>query len=83
MADAVVGGWQALAALAEGAQADVRACLNALQFLARRCSRVRVADVEREAGGHKDLTRSAFSLWQQLLSSRVPLLPSVVGVWGM
>ena len=49
----------------------MRACLHTLQFLARRCERVRLADVEGAAVGHKDVTRSAFSLWQQLLSGKV------------
>ena len=62
---------QALAALCEGTEQDMRACINTLQFLARRCDRVRVADVEGAAIGHKDVTRSAFTLWQQLLSAKV------------
>ena len=65
---------QALASLCEGTEQDMRACLNTLQFLARRCERVRLADVEGAAIGQKDVTRSAFSLWQRLLSSKVHCL---------
>ena len=62
---------QALAALCEGTEQDMRACLNTLQFLARRCLRVQLADVEGAAIGQKDISRSAFTLWQRLLSGKV------------
>ena len=62
---------QALAALCEGTQQDVRACLNTLQLLSRKCTHVRLADVEAAAIGQKDLTRSAFSLWERLLTASV------------
>ena len=62
---------QALAALCEGTEADIRSCLNTLQFLSRRCQHVRLGDVQSAAAGRKDVTRSAFSLWQRLLCERV------------
>ncbi|KAK9810822.1 hypothetical protein WJX73_010031 [Symbiochloris irregularis] len=73
---------QALVALCDGTQQDVRACLNTLQFLARRCSHVQLQDVEGAAVGQKDLTRSAFSLWQRLLTAPGPRqpMPSPTGI---
>ena len=64
---------QALAALVERAQGDVRACLNTLQLLARAGRPVRLADVKAAAAGHKDIAASAFGLWQDLFSDRVDL----------
>ena len=62
---------QALSVLAERTERDVRACLNTLQFLGRRQRSVRTADVECQPVGQKDITASAFAVWQQLFWLRV------------
>lgn len=65
------GGVQGLATLAERSAGDVRCCLNTLQFLGRRGRAVRAADVASTCAGHKDITRGAFAVWEQLLWTRV------------
>ena len=57
--------------LAERTECDVRSCLNTLQFLARRQKDVRAADVAHQQVGQKDITRSAFAVWQELFWQRV------------
>lgn len=62
---------QALVALAERAACDVRSCLNTLQFLAKQGKRVRTTDITSLNMGQKDLGKGAFSIWNQLLSTKV------------
>lgn len=62
---------QALVTLADRAEGDVRCCLNTLQFLGRQRGAVRAADVASATAGHKDVSTSAFAVWQQLLWQRV------------
>ena len=62
---------QALHALCALTERDVRACLSTLQLLARRHARVQAHHVEGVALGHKDITRSIFTMWQALLTGSV------------
>ena len=62
---------QALMALAEQTECDVRSCLHTLQFLSRRQRAVRPADVDAARVGQKDITKNAFSTWQELFWLRV------------
>ena len=62
---------QALTMLAEKTDKDVRACLNTLQFLSKQKLRIRVSDVARVSVGQKDSTKDIFTLWNDLLSSKV------------
>lgn len=57
--------------LAERTEGDVRCCINTLQFLARQKRVVRVADVATAGAGHKDISKGAFDIWQQLFWLRV------------
>lgn len=57
--------------LAERSAGDVRCCLNTLQFLGRRRGAVRAADAAGACAGHKDVQQAAFSVWEQLLWTRV------------
>ena len=61
--------------LCERTECDVRSCLNTLQFLARRGTRIRVADITGLNVGQKDMTKGAFSIWTELLSTKVPAEP--------
>ena len=68
---------RALGYLAERAEGDVRACLNALQMLNREGKSLTLADVESRGGdggavaGEKDVAVQARSLWQTLLSGHI------------
>ena len=57
--------------LCERTECDVRSCLNTLQFLARRGTRIRVPDITGLNVGQKDMTKGAFSIWTELLSTKV------------
>eukprot|EP00884_Botryococcus_braunii_P000217 jgi/Botrbrau1/10196/Bobra.116_1s0012.1 len=61
---------QALNELLEVTRSDIRACLNALQFLSRRTSRVTVSGIKALGLASKDVTESAFTAWNQLFTSR-------------
>ena len=67
-------GLQALIALAERAAFDVRSCLNTLQFLAKQGRKVRTADITSLNMGQKDMSKGAFGIWTQLLTSRVGVI---------
>lgn len=62
---------QALHALCALTERDVRSCLNTLQLLARRHTRVREHHVQAAELGHKDISRSIFTIWQALLTGAV------------
>eukprot|EP00891_Asterochloris_glomerata_P002587 jgi/Astpho2/2587/Aster-04292 len=66
------GGCEALQALCLKTECDVRACLNTLQFLARRLRPITTADIHRLQVGQKDVSKGAFAIWQELLVSKVP-----------
>ena len=53
----------------------MRACLNTLQFLARRQRRITAADIHRLQVGQKDVSKGAFAIWQELLVSKVGCKP--------
>ncbi|KAK9809883.1 hypothetical protein WJX72_001010 [[Myrmecia] bisecta] len=61
---------QALQALCERTEGDVRSCLNTLQFLARRTRRVRLAHIQALQIGQKDMSKGAFTVWQELFQKR-------------
>jgi chromosome transmission fidelity protein 18 len=65
---------QALMALAEQTDCDVRSCLHTLQFLSRRTRTVRPADIDGARVGQKDVTKNAFAAWQELFWLRVGVL---------
>ena len=67
---------QALMALAEQTECDVRSCLHTLQFLSRRQRTVRPADIDGARVGQKDITKNAFAAWQELFWLRVSQLPA-------
>ena len=58
---------QALHRLIALAEHDVRTCLNTLQLLSRRASRITAASISAGTVGHKDMTQSAFRVWRSLL----------------
>lgn len=62
---------QALNELLEVTRSDVRACLNALQFLARKTRRVTLASIKALGLASKDVSESAFTAWNQLFTKRV------------
>ncbi|RMZ52707.1 hypothetical protein APUTEX25_000826 [Auxenochlorella protothecoides] len=61
-----------LRTLAEMAECDVRSCLNTLQFLASRQTHVRLQDLKGLSLGQKDVTKGAFTVWQDLLQHKPP-----------
>ena len=71
---------QALVVLCERTECDVRSCLNTLQFLARRGTRIRVADIKGLNVGQKDMTKGAFSIWTELLSTKVGAEPMLAAL---
>ncbi|DBA73642.1 TPA: hypothetical protein ACH3X2_009627 [Trebouxia sp. C0005] len=56
----------ALSRLCEQTECDVRSCLNTLQFLARKGRPIKVADLNGLSIGQKDISKGAFSIWQDL-----------------
>lgn len=60
-----------LRTLAEMAECDVRCCLNTLQFMSRKKECVCLEDLRGLSLGKKDVNRSAFDIWQDLLFTRV------------
>ena len=60
------GCFQALTRLCEQTECDVRSCLNTLQFLARKGRPIKVADLNGLSIGQKDISKGAFSIWQDL-----------------
>ena len=58
----------------------MRSCLNTLQFLARRGTRIRVADIKGLNVGQKDMTKGAFSIWTELLSTKVGAEPMLAAL---
>lgn len=65
---------QALQALCDRNDCDIRSCLNTLQFLARRPNgpggRITLSQVRQVAVGTKDTTRSALAIWSDILQTR-------------
>ncbi|KAK2076248.1 hypothetical protein QBZ16_001180 [Prototheca wickerhamii] len=61
-----------LRTLAEMAECDVRCCLNTLQFMSRKKECVCLEDLRGLSLGKKDVNRSAFDIWQDLLFTRTP-----------
>ena len=68
-----VAAMQALARLCELTECDVRSCLNTLQFLARKGRPIKVADLTGLHVGQKDISKGAFTIWQDLLQDKVGL----------
>jgi hypothetical protein len=69
--------------LCDRTDCDMRSCLNTLQFLARRNSRITQRVVEGAAIGIKDTTRGAFALWTDLLQvtrTHIHTLPHKYGL---
>ena len=70
---------QALTRLCEQTECDVRSCLNTLQFLARKGRPIKVADLAGLSIGQKDISKGAFTIWQDLVQIKVcesPTAPS-------
>lgn len=63
--------FQALTRLCEQTECDVRSCLNTLQFLARKGRPIKVADLNGLSIGQKDISKGAFSIWQDLTQIKV------------
>lgn len=62
---------QAMMTLCDRTEHDVRACLNTLQFLAKRTRKIGNLDVRGVQCGQKDMVKSAFGVWQELFSHAV------------
>ena len=57
-----------LRCLGDRSDCDVRTCLNTLQFLARKGhTSIKAADIESMKIGQKDVTKGAFTVWNELL----------------
>ena len=69
--EGVCGCLQALTRLCEQTECDVRSCLNTLQFLARKGRPIKVADLAGLSIGQKDISKGAFTIWQDLLQIKV------------
>lgn len=54
---------------------DLRSCLNTLQYLAKRKHSICSADLAGLQCGQKDISKSAFAMWQQLFLEKVCTLP--------
>lgn len=57
--------------LCDRTEHDVRACLNTLQFLAKRSQKIGNSDVRGVQCGQKDMVKSAFGVWQELFTRTV------------
>ena len=55
-----------LATLCTLADNDIRSCLNSLQFMRRKSTTITVDMVKSSAVGSKDLTKSVFTVWDQI-----------------
>ncbi|GAX73943.1 hypothetical protein CEUSTIGMA_g1393.t1 [Chlamydomonas eustigma] len=72
---------QALGALCDRTECDIRCCINTLQFMARQHhQKITLRSVEQIAIGAKDATKGAFSLWNYLLQARSSHRSSVAAV---
>jgi len=59
--------------LADKSDCDMRTCLNTLQFISRRGQRaIRAYDIEAIKIGQKDVTKGAFSMWNELMQRKKP-----------
>lgn len=65
---------QALITLCDKTEQDLRSCLNTLQFLAKRKSLICSTDLTGLQCGQKDISKSAFQMWQQLFLDKVCML---------
>ncbi|KAH7427153.1 hypothetical protein KP509_10G031900 [Ceratopteris richardii] len=63
---------RALTVLADHTECDIRSCLNTLQFLNKRKESLNTLDVASQVVGRKDMTRSAFDVWGEILQKRKP-----------
>ncbi|PRW55958.1 chromosome transmission fidelity 18-like protein [Chlorella sorokiniana] len=63
--------------LVERTDCDIRSCLNTLQFLAKKQSVVRQADLAGLGVGQKDMTKGAFQVWTELLQKKKA--PGIIG----
>lgn len=61
---------QALTALCERTEHDVRSCLNTLQFLSKRTKAIRSLHVSGVQCAQKDMVKSAFGVWQDLFKDK-------------
>ena len=57
---------QTLVALCEHAENDIRSCLNTLQFIRRKTTRLTSAMLSTMLVGHKDVGKSLYQLWEQI-----------------
>jgi len=62
---------QALVTLCDKTEQDLRSCLNTLQFLAKRKKTISSLDLTGLQCGQKDISKSAFAMWQQLFLDKV------------
>ncbi|KAK9916711.1 hypothetical protein WJX75_006133 [Coccomyxa subellipsoidea] len=65
----------ALTTLCERMEHDVRSCLNTLQFLSKRTRSIRSSHVSGVQCAQKDIVKSAFGIWQDLFTDKVPAGP--------
>ncbi|CAK0735135.1 hypothetical protein CVIRNUC_000533 [Coccomyxa viridis] len=61
---------QALITLCDKTEQDLRSCLNTLQFLGKRRQAICIADLAGLQCGQKDISKSAFAMWQQLFHDK-------------
>ena len=57
--------------LCDKTEQDLRSCLNTLQFLGKRRQAISSADLAGLQCGQKDISKSAFPMWQQLFHDKV------------
>ncbi len=57
--------------LCDKTEQDLRSCLNTLQFLAKRKKLICSTDLTGLQCGQKDISKSAFQMWQQLFLDKV------------
>lgn len=60
--------------LCDKTEQDLRSCLNTLQFLAKRKKLICSTDLTGLQCGQKDISKSAFQMWQQLFLDKVCML---------
>ena len=65
---------QVLITLCDKTEQDLRSCLNTLQFLSKRKKLICSTDLTGLQCGQKDISKSAFQMWQQLFLDKVCLL---------
>ena len=62
----------ALLALAEKTSNDIRSCLSVLHFFKSQKKDVRLADIQKNSIGQKDMQKGLFTVWQEVFQIQRP-----------